>query len=115
MGHLLNNRKRSVMTPGAAIRAFRNNFGFTLADIEGVTGIKESVLNEIENDFGPLELDDIVRLAAVYEVDPSLFLFPNGGTAALKDPALVQIHQKCMRLREERSGSSNRRYDFDFD
>ena len=94
--------KQPDMTPGKVIRAFRKNFGFTLADIEKVTDIKESNLSAIENDSRPVGLDVAVRLAAVFGIDPSTILFPQGGMAALAEPELVKIHKEASRLRENK-------------
>lgn len=94
--------KQPDMTPGKVIRAFRKNFGFTLADIEKVTGIKESNLSAIENESRPVGLDIALRLAAFLGVDPSTLLFPQGGMAALEEPDLTKIRKDASRLREKK-------------
>ncbi len=84
------------------IRAFRRNFGFTLADIEKLADIAESNLSAMENDARPIGQELAVRLAAVFGINPGLILFPNG-TEILDKPELKKIHTRAVALRERKA------------
>ncbi len=92
------NLSQPEMTPGKVIRAFRKNFGFTLADIEKLTDVAESNLSAMENDARPVGQDLAVRLAAVFGINPGLILFPNGAEI-LDKPELRKIHTRAVAMR----------------
>ncbi len=93
--------KQPKLTPGKVIRAFRKSFGFTLVDIEKVTGIKVPNLSAIEGDKRPVGQEVALRLAAVYGIDPGLILFPNG-SEVLNRPKYRKIQQTASKLRERK-------------
>jgi len=89
------------MTTGKVIRAFRKNFGFTLEDIQTLTGIKTTNLSAIGHDKRPVSMDAAVKLAAIFGLDPGNILFPNG-TDILDKPEYKRIHQSAFTLRERK-------------
>ncbi len=90
--------KQPKMTPGKVLRAFRKNFGFTLEDIEKLTGIRVPNLSAMEGDKRPVGQGMAIRLAAIYGLDPGLILFPNG-TEVLDLPEYRKIQRSAERLR----------------
>lgn len=93
---------QAKLTPGKVIRAFRRNFGFTLADIEKLANVAESNLSAMENDARPIGQEVAVRLAAIFGINPGLILFPNG-TDILDKPELRKIHTRAVALRERKA------------
>lgn len=93
--------RQPELTPGKVIRAFRKNFGFTLADIEKLTDIAEPNLSAIENDSRPVGQELAIRLAAVFGINPGLILFPNG-TDLLNRPDLKKIYARALSLRKQK-------------
>jgi transcriptional regulator with XRE-family HTH domain len=60
------------------VRAFRRSFELTLNEIEKLTGIPQSNLSAIENDKLDMGVRRAIRIAAVFGINPSLILFPQG-------------------------------------
>mgnify|MGYP001597204221 CR=1 FL=1 len=96
--------KQADVTTGRVLRAFRRNFGFTLKDVEKLTGIHESNLSAMENDRKPVGHEAAEKLGAIYGLSPGLILYPNG-TEALDTPRLRSIHRAAVRLRERKLAS----------
>jgi transcriptional regulator with XRE-family HTH domain len=92
------------LTPGKVVRAFRKNFGFTLQDIDKLTGAGETNLSAIENDNRVLGPELATRLAAVFGINPALILFPNG-PEALDKPEFKKIHASAVALRQKKYGT----------
>lgn len=90
------------MTPGKVLRAFRRNFGFTLEEVENLTGIKSPNLSAIESGKRPVGADTAIRLAAIYGLDPGLILFPNG-TEILDSPQYRKIQRSAKMLRAKKA------------
>jgi transcriptional regulator with XRE-family HTH domain len=55
--------------PGVALRAIRQQKGWTLAEVSKRTGMPISTLSKIENDRMSLSYDKLARLSAALEVD----------------------------------------------
>ena len=78
MKSLLKEISSSILTSGQIIRAIRKSLGFTLKDVEDISGIKETHLSAIENDFYELSKKNAEKLAATFGVHPTILLFPEG-------------------------------------
>lgn len=66
------------ITPGKVVRAFRRNFGFSIAKISRLTNIPASNLSAIENERLDIGVRRSVLLAAVFGIGPEQILFPEG-------------------------------------
>jgi transcriptional regulator with XRE-family HTH domain len=83
--------KQISASPGAVIKAFRNNFNITQKELAAVTGIAETNLSSIENDKLEIGLKRAVLIAAAFGIDPALILFPDGYESSYgKDIKAVQ-------------------------
>ena len=60
---------RTKAKPGAALRALRDEHGWTLADVSKRTGLTISVLSKIENDRIALSFEKLVRISKGLEID----------------------------------------------
>lgn len=85
-------------TPGELLRALRKRDGFTLKDMEDITGVKDSNLSAIENSHVEMTQYYAEIFAAALGVQPTIFLYPNGKFA--KDERLLEIERKANRLRK---------------
>jgi transcriptional regulator with XRE-family HTH domain len=89
---LLNQLVKEAATPGVMLRAFRKREGFTLKDIEAITGIRESNLSAIENDRIGMTLHYAEVFAAALNVHPTAFLYPDGQFK--KNAEILRIEKK---------------------
>ena len=80
-------------TPGELLRSFRKLEGFTLKEMEEITGIKESNLSAIENGRIPMTQHYAETFAAALRIHPTVFLYPNGSFA--KDSRLIKIERRA--------------------
>lgn len=60
---------RTKAKPGAALRALRDEHGWTLADVAKRTGLTISVLSKIENDRIALSFEKLVRISQGLGID----------------------------------------------
>lgn len=67
---------RTTARPGAALRALRNQRGWTLAEVSKRTGLPISTLSKIENDRISLSYDKLALLSASLGVDISQLFAP---------------------------------------
>ena len=76
---------RVTAHPGAALKALRNQRGWTLAEVSRRTGLPVSTLSKIENERISLNYDKLALLSASLGVDISELFSPalRGGHAAL--------------------------------
>src|SRR5579875_3721601 len=73
------NNGRVTAHPGAALRALRNQRGWTLAEVSRRTGLPVSTLSKIENERISLTYDKLALLSASLSVDiAQLFTPPLG-------------------------------------
>ena len=100
MMDVLNELVPGEATPGELLRAFRRREGFSLKDVEEITGIAQSNLSAIEN--GKIELTQHYAeiFAAALDIEPSILLYPEGKFE--KDKRLQEIEKKANRLRKQR-------------
>ena len=84
--------------PGEILRAFRKREGFTLKDMEEITGIRENNLSSIENGHIEMTQHYAEIFAAALDVHPTAFLYPNGHFA--KDPHLLAIERKAKKMKK---------------
>ena len=73
-GKLLNELVKEEASPGDMLRAFRKRDGFTLKDMEDITGIRESNLSAIENGRIAMTQHYAEIFAAALDVHPTAFL-----------------------------------------
>ena len=60
---------QKVARPGAALKAFRERKGWTLAEVSRRTGITVSTLSKVENGRVSLNFEKLSRLSAGLELD----------------------------------------------
>lgn len=71
----------STARPGTALRAIRNQKGWTLAEVSARTGLPVSTLSKVENDKMSLTYDKLARISTGLEIDISA-LFGEAATVA---------------------------------
>jgi transcriptional regulator with XRE-family HTH domain len=84
-------------SPGEVLRFFRKREGFTLKDMESITGIKEQNLSSIENGKIKMTQHYAEIFAAALKVKPTAFLYPNGAFALSE--MLIEIEKKADKFR----------------
>jgi transcriptional regulator with XRE-family HTH domain len=68
---------RRLVRPGAALKAVRQERGWSLAEVSRRTGMPISSLSKVENDKMELTLDRLMRISVALEIDvASLFTPP---------------------------------------
>jgi transcriptional regulator with XRE-family HTH domain len=73
----------SLVKPGAALKAFRTEKGWSLADVSRLTGMPVSTLSKVENGKSQLTLDKLMRISIALKIDlPGLFTPPTGQYAS---------------------------------
>lgn len=73
--HVLSGRK--LVRPGAALKAVRQERGWSLAEVSRRTGMPISSLSKVENNKMELTLDRLMRISVALEIDvASLFTPP---------------------------------------
>jgi transcriptional regulator with XRE-family HTH domain len=97
---LLNSLDLQKTTSGSLVRAIRTNFGFTLKDIESITGIQESNLSAIENDRMELTKKKAEEIGIALGIHPGSLLFPNGYFE--KTQHLIEIEEKAAQVMQEK-------------
>jgi len=75
---LIKQLDKTPTTIGTMIRAFRHGRGFTLKQMEELTGVSETNLSSIENDKIDLGVKRSILIAAALGVMPEDILFPKG-------------------------------------
>ncbi len=99
--NLLNQLVKEEATPGDILRAFRKREGFTLKEIEVITGIRESNLSAIENNRIEMTRHYAEMFAAALNVHPTAFLYPNGQFK--KDVEVMRIEKKRQSVLKKKS------------
>lgn len=84
------------VTSGQIIRAFRKSLGFTLKDVEAISGIRETHLSAIENDAYELSKKNAEKLAATLGVQPTILLFPEGVQPSAEIKAIEKRRKKLL-------------------
>ena len=81
-------------TIGVMVRAFRKARGFTLKQVEELTGISETNLSAIENDKVDLGVKRSILLSAALGVTPEDILFPKGVWKKTKEYLVIEKKAK---------------------
>jgi transcriptional regulator with XRE-family HTH domain len=102
---LLNEIDPSELTPGILVRSIRKNFGFTLKEIEELTGIKEPNLSALETDKMEMTKHYAEILGAALGVHPSSLLFPNGFYAKSKEVKEIERKSVALKAKKKRAAS----------
>lgn len=98
---LLNELVKDDATPGDMLRAMRKREGFTLKEMEAITGLRESNLSAIENGRIHITQHYAEIFAVALDVHPTAFLYPNGHFK--KDAELSRIEKKRQRLLKKKA------------
>lgn len=85
-------------SPGEMIRAFRKQIGMTLKDMEKVTQIQESNLSKIEKGKIGVTQHYAEIFAAVFDVSPLVFLYPNGEFKKSKE--IVEVERRAKQFKK---------------
>ena len=94
--NILREIQPEALTSGQIIRAFRKSLGFTLKDVETISGIRETHLSAIENDSYELTKKYAEKLAATLGVHPTILLFPEGVEPSAEIKAIEKRRQKLL-------------------
>lgn len=65
------------LTPGKAIRIYREAQGLSRAELAARSGLRQSTLSSLEHDRITLGLDRAKALARALKVHPSILAFPD--------------------------------------
>ena len=84
------------VTSGEIIRALRKSLGFTLKDVETISGIRETHLSAIENDSYELTKKYAEKLSATLGVHPAVILFPEGVEPSFEIKAIEKRRKKFL-------------------
>ena len=103
--NLLNEVDDSLDTPAKVVRATRKQMGFTLKDIESITGILESNLSAIENEKIEMTKQYAEIFGAVLGLHPSSILYPNG--IFQKNSDIKQIEAKAIAVAKKATKTSS--------
>lgn len=87
---VLNEMDRSSISTGQILKAFRKGRGFTLKNLEDITGVSQTHLSSLENDRIELGVKRAGVLAAALGVDPQNILFPNGRWKKTKEHLTIE-------------------------
>lgn len=98
---LLNELVKEDATPYDILRAFRKREGFTLKDMEAITGIQESNLSAIETGRIGITQHYAEIFAAALNVHPTAFLYPNGQFK--KNGEIIRIEKKRQQILNKKS------------
>lgn len=71
-----NSDTRSVIKPGATLKALRLKRGWSLAEVSRRTGLPISSLSKVENDKMDLTLDKLLRIGTALETDLAQLVAP---------------------------------------
>ena len=83
-------------TAGEIIRAFRENWGITLKELEGLTGIKSNNLSDMENDKKPIGVRSAIKIGTALGIMPQTLVFPNGDYD--RDTEILEIEKKSQKF-----------------
>lgn len=86
-------------TSGELLRALRKRDGLTLVEMQEITGIRDNNLSAIENDRIEMSQHYAEVFAAVLDVHPMVFLYPNGKFE--KTSELKKIEKKAAKYRKQ--------------
>lgn len=75
---LLNELVSKKSSSGEMLRALRKREGFTLANMQSITGVSESNISSLENDKIEMTRHYAEIFAAVLRVHPTLIMYPDG-------------------------------------
>ena len=71
----LSDKKYGDLTPGKALRIYRELGGFSQNELAELTGLKQATISSLENDRIALGIDRAKVLATVLRVHPGLLAF----------------------------------------
>ena len=91
--------EKNAVTSGQIIRALRKSLGFTLKDVEAISGIRETHLSAIENDSYELTKKYAEKLGATLGVHPTVLLFPEGVEPSAEIKAIEKRRKKLLSLK----------------
>ncbi len=95
-----------VMKPGSALRAFRVQRGWTLAEVSSRTGLSIPTLSKLENDKMSLTYDKLVKISAGMDVELGQLF--SAGQAASKQKSM--IGRRCINRVGEGNTIETRNY-----
>lgn len=95
---VLNELVPTKATAGEMLRSLRQRDGLTLAQMEEITGIRDSNLSALENNRIEMSQHYAEVFAAALNVHPMLFLYPNGKFE--KSPELKKIEKRAAQFRK---------------
>ena len=90
-------------TAGEIIRAFRNNWGVTLKELEGITGIKSNNLSDMENDKKPIGLKSAIKIGTALGIMPQTLIFPNN--RYLRDREVLEVEKKSHKFWKKKAAA----------
>lgn len=73
----VSSKSYATLTPGKAIRIYRELQGLTQSELADKAGLKQATLSALENDRVTLGLDRAKALARALKVHPAVLAFPS--------------------------------------
>ncbi len=85
-------------SPGEMIHTFRKRIGLTLKDMEKITQIQDSNLSKIEKGKIGVTQHYAEIFAAVFNVSPLVFLYPNGEFKKSKE--ILEVERRAKQFKK---------------
>ncbi len=98
MMNILNELVPQELSPGQMVRAFRKRENMTLEQVSELTKIQITNLSSLENDKIAVTQHYAEIFAIVFDVHPSIFLYPNGSFA--KDNELLALEKRVKKFKK---------------
>jgi transcriptional regulator with XRE-family HTH domain len=98
---LLSKLDPSELSSGILVRSIRKTLGFTLKEIEEITGIKEQNLSALETSKMDMTKHYAEILGAALGVHPSTILFPNGFYEKSKEAKEIERKSIVLKARKK--------------
>ncbi|MNL30410.1 Helix-turn-helix domain protein [compost metagenome] len=99
---LINEVDPAPQTSGRKVRAVRKFLGFTLKDLEDITGISQTNLSALENDRLEMTKKSAEMIGAALGIHPMDILYPEGHFN--KDARIKRIEKRALAMKKKRVG-----------
>ena len=77
----INDKRYGNLTPGKALKIYRELHGFSQNELAELTGLKQATISSLENDRVTMGIDRAKILATTLKVHPGLLAFADWGLA----------------------------------
>ena len=89
--------RKTKINSGQLIKAKRTNYGLTLKEVEGITGISQNNLSLYENNKKKLGYVQATKIGLAIGLHPMTILFPNGIDKDVRFKEVARRSQKVLK------------------